>query len=399
MKFNSHVKIGALLINPILGFATALTDVRSKSSYLVFFFVCVLFGVTFTAANEAADSFRYVEDFHAFSINAQSQFSNILFKYFEAEGEIKDLFVYLLYYLTHMLVGDNYHVFFFFVSMVFSTFYLWSMSFITDDENYEQTIPFMVLLFWFTYSNPIFNINGVRFWTAAWIAVLITFQVIINRRYWFTLFLPILPLVHTAYSLFIIVAIISWLLRKRTKYILPLFIISLMFSELALQYTDQISNYLPKVYQNMIWSYTESGKAVAKITGEMHKNTPVYAKILTKLPRYFDIICILILIKNQEKIEDEKAREMAGFLFIYYTIFNFMCAIPSISRYFWIAIPFNVYIWVRSYNTLEQYKGFVMCMPIFYCYNIYFWLLNMVSVSDPVFYFSTTLHTLIKNFA
>lgn len=264
-----RIKFILSIIYPLGAFLYSWKDLKSRSTYWVFFLFFIVYGLCFTAASETADSFRYVEDLRAFSINAGENFSSVVREFFSRDSDIKDIFVYALFYLTDFLAGGNSRVFFALVAIVFGYFFLQSFKFITRDEAYKNTSFFFLLALLFFLSNPIYNINGVRFWTAAWIAVYATYQVLIAKRRIYVLLLAVLPLVHGSYYVFIAFFLIAYVARHAYKILPYLFFISFFFTDIALQIIPDISGYLPTFLQNMIWSYTESDYALTRMSGEL----------------------------------------------------------------------------------------------------------------------------------
>ena len=390
----SRDKIILFLLWPFAAFLYALKDIKSNSSYFIFAGFCVLFGVTFIAQNEGADSFRYVESLRQFSMEGADIWS-IIAEYFTFDTNIKDLYIYVMYYLTSLFTSSNYHVFFLFVSLVFSYFYLKSMRFVTGNASFSNTLPMLLLIFLFTYSNPIFNINGVRFWTTAWVAVYLVFQVVVRQRKEYMFFLFLLPLMHAAYTMFVIFFFVIYFACKNLNVLSWLFIVSLFFSDVAYNYMDNITPYLPTFLRNMVWSYTESDNALAKMDGL----GPSYARLLNALPHYFIVLLIILFIRERKRIQtDKSSKRMLLFLLGYQSLVNLCVFIPSMSRFNELSIPLVVYIWVNSYEVMKKYNKILYLIPFVYAYSLRYWLKNMLSISDPFLYLSNTFHLLLKNF-
>ena len=253
----------------------------------------------------------------------------------------------------------------------------------------------LLLIFLFTYSNPIFNINGVRFWTTAWVAVYLVFQILVHQRKGYMLFLFFLPLMHAAYSIFVVFFFVVCFACKNLKFLSWIFIISLFFSDVAYTYMDNITPYLPRFLQNMVWSYTESDGALAKMEGL----GPAYARLLNALPHYFIVLLMILFIKERRQIQaNELSRRMLLFLLGYQSLVNLCVFIPSMSRFNELAVPLVVYIWVNSYDVMKKYNKVLYFIPIVYAYSLRYWFKYMFYVSDPFLYMSNTFHLLLKNF-
>ena len=391
------VKMALSLIYPLGAFLYSWKDLKSRSTLWVFFLFFIVYGLCFTAELEVADSFRYVQDFKVFSANAAQNFKAALQEFFSSESEIKDIFVYVLYYLTSVIAGDNYHVFFLLVAVVFGYFYLRSLRFITKEEAFENNRFFVILVLAFTLSNPFFNINGVRFWTAAWIAVYATFEILINRKLLYFLLLFSLPLVHASFYAYIAFFLIAYLVRNYYKILPFLFFISFFFSDITLLLIPDISPYLPSFLQNMIWSYTESNDALARISGEEAAQQALYARVLLSIPRYYHIFLIFLLVRSRKFFEDSRSKEFLGFLLGVGALVNISSMIPSMMRFWNLLIPFYIYLWVRNYHIMRRYNSILYGYLFVALYPTFLLLRNVFWTTDHILFYSNTAHILIHS--
>ena len=396
-RTNLWLRLCLFIVYPFLAFLYSLSDIKSKYSYVVFGGICILFGITFIAEYEVADSFRYAQDFIVF---AQHPYDNLVEKvtdYFSGESNVKDLFIYFVYYISAICGGSNYHIMFFFVSVVFTLFYLKSLSFLTTHKNFRNSFSFILLLFLFTYSNPIFNINGIRFWTAAWLAVYFSFQIIIKERLYYILCFVILPMIHGAFTLYVAFFLVAFCCRN-LKSVLPFFfVLSLLTTNFILDYIHLIREYLPKFLQNMIWAYTESETAVAKINSTGEFDGPLYARILNALPHYYIMLLIWLEIKTIYKSGSLSEQKRLSFVVAYQTLVNVCVVIPSIVRFNALTIPFVVYLWISSYDLMKKWNKVLLLIPFVYSYSLLYWFRNMCEVTDPFLLMSNSIHLFLKN--
>lgn len=383
------IKIGALVINPFFAFLLSLRDLKSRSSFLVLAVFFILFGLAFTPVNEAADSYRYAWDFSYFAMNPERNLDHAISVFFssdyDSQSEFKDIYIYVMYYVSSIIGGRNVHILFMLFAIVFTFFCLNSFKYITRDKQYVYCLPVYILTFLFLYSNNIFNINGVRFWTASWIGVFIWFKVLVDKKYLYALGLLILPLVHISYSLFIIFSVIAFILKGRTHLLSIAFVVSFFFSEIGLMVLDSYQSYLPQTAQNMMWSYTVSDVAQRRMSGADMMYEPLYAKIFTALPRIYEMLLIFFLILKSKAIENKK---IFGFTLGYFSAANICSLIPSMARFFIVGCPLVVYLWVTNLQQLKRYWWFLYLMPIAYCYSVWRWVRNVYSVTEWSLYFS-----------
>src|SRR5690606_38353493 len=135
-----------------------------KSSYIVFFFFALFFGLSFTVVEERGyDSSHYKNEFENYRfVNAytfEQDFENFLtFN----DGKKDYYFDTVAFYVSR--ITDNYHFMFMIFAAIFAFFALKSFKFFTSEENFSFSVACLILAYLFMY-NQIFNINGVRMWT------------------------------------------------------------------------------------------------------------------------------------------------------------------------------------------------------------------------------------------
>ena len=390
-------KILFFIIWPFGAFLLSLKNLKSKASLIVFFLFCVLFGFTFLPQNESADSYRYAEDFKELHNNySWFEYSNDLNEYSKFDSKIKDIYVITCSYIV-IAVSGNYHLFMALFAFVFAYFYLKSFSFLVNRSEFQISIFCYLLAFLFTFSNPIFNINGVRFWTASWIAVYVLFQILVNKNYRYLLLAIITPLIHISFIIYLIIIIIYFLLKKFEKAWFILFFISFFLTNIILLNISNLSGYLPKTIQNILFYYTDASFLSGKV--DEISSLPFYARALNSLPYYYLNGIMIIFIFNFKKIKQNVNTNLIFiFLLIWMSFVNMTWGIPSVgNRFIALAIPIISYLIVISYKQIPIFKKIVFLIPFVYSYAILDWFRNMISISDPYLYLSTLVHIIYKN--
>lgn len=389
------IKFFLSIIYPIGGFLFSWKNLKSFSSYLAIFIFIVCYGLCITGEFEAEDSYRYAEELKIFSLDPVGNWNMIVKDYFSPESTTKDIFVYALYYITSTWFGGNTRVFFALVAIIFGYFFLRSFRYITKDEAYNNTAFYIILAIIFMLSNSFYSINGVRFFTAAWMGVYATFQILLsgNRRY--LLLLLCLPLIHGSYYVFWAFFVIAYLSRHFYKVLPYLFFISFFITDVALQIIPDITDSLPPFLQNMIWSYTMSDDALIKMSGIETEAIPLYARILNGISRYYHVFLIYLFVRSQKYFKDEKSKEFLGFVLAYGSLVNFSSLIPSMMRFWHLLIPFYIYLWVHNSNEMLRYKTIVYWYPVVALYPTFILLRRMTWTTDPIFYYSNSIHIFI----
>ncbi len=388
----SNQKIILFFISPFLSSLVALKNIKSRSSLCILFSFFILFGLSFNPINEDADSFRYAEDYRQFYQDADNNFQRVVDNYFGEMGasENKDLYVHFMFYISSKIGGSNIHVLFGLFAFVFAFFCICSLRFILENPNFKYCLSTYILLFLFLYSNNIFNINGVRFWTASWMGVYMTFKIIINKDNKWFIGLLLLPLIHIGFLAYIAIFFIAFLLKKKVNLLFKCFIISFFLGELGFIILDYLKESLPPLLQHMIWSYTESDWAVDRMDGATE---PLYARILNSLPRYYELILLFIIGINRKSV---KHVYKIGFTLAFFSIVNLFSAIPGCGRFYVVGYPFVIYLWIDNLKLLQKYKYILEFVPLVYFYSVFQWLRDVLSVTNLTMYTSNFFHIILR---
>lgn len=366
-------KIILFLISPFVAALYSLKTLNRRSSYVVYFLFAIFFGMAFTVSSGKTEDFRfdgaaYHEKFDRYLLYDEHHFYEQLNEFLSFEKAKNDFYFDSIAYSVSRFT-ENYHVLFLIFAVVFAFFSLKSFRFFTQNENYTHSLFSLILVFLFFWTS-IFNINGARFWTAAWVGIYAVFQIYINqnKRYYFLAFLT--PFFHASYWFFIVLLLIIHFFKKFEKTWTSLFIISFFISGVGLAFLDTITDQMPDFVQNYIESYTSDEKIESVKSwsgfGWVSKLSTLVISV------YFNLL-VYILIKNSTEIKQDKvSRNFYLFLITYVTLVNFFMAVPSLgNRYIQLAYPFLAFIWLDNRQVLQKYDRLIYFIPLFFGYHIY----------------------------
>lgn len=389
-------KIALFIFNPFISAIVSLKNIRDGVSHKILYLWFLTFGIGFCAVNENADSFRYVEQFAIEHSYTWEQYIKIIYEYFTFESNIKDIYTLTINF-TVGIFSDNYHWTFLIYAAIFGFFYIKSLKIFLKYILFNNKIVFYVLLFMFCYSNPIFNINGVRFWTAAWIGVYVALNLFVENNYKKTYLLILMPLIHGSSIIWWGIMGLTLILKHFPKITIILFIMSSFVS--AVSYLNILNDYsymLPQFMQNQIWAYTESEQALERMSG-ISEYGAAYADFLIALPEYCQLVLAYLLILNHKKIyKDLKNGSILTAMLALMAITNFLSGIPSLGRFQTFVIPFLVIVWAQNYTILKKYNKYFIIIPIIYGYSLLYWFRHMNSVTEPYLYILPAPITIIK---
>lgn len=373
-------------LNPFLSAIVSLKNIRDGVSHRILYLWFLVFGIGFCAMNEAADSFRYVEEFMMESQYTWGRYLLEVKEWATFESNIKDIYTLTV----NVLVGkftSNYHWTYLIYAAVFGFFYIKSLKIFLKHQMVKKEIVFYALLFMFCYSNPIFNINGVRFWTAAWIGVYVALNFFVERKYRMIPLLVLLPLVHGSSVIWVVIMLAAIILSRFQKVTIGLYLASSFVSAVSyLNILDDYSYMLPQFMQNQIWSYTESEMALERLAG-ISEYGAAYADFLIALPGYFQILlCILLILNRKEINQNKKAGILMTVMLALAAITNFLSGIPSMGRFQAFVIPFLVIVWSMNHDILKKYDRYFYAVPILYAYSLLYWYRHMSGVTELYLY-------------
>lgn len=381
------------ILNPFISGIYSLVNINKKNALKILYLWFVIFGIGFIARNEGFDSYRYVEEFYeqSHSLNWKNYVAEIRY-YFTYEYNTKDIYTLTVNFIVSRFT-DNYHWMFFIYAIIFGYFYTNSLKYLLP--YYSKNTFFYILLLLFCFSNPIFNINGVRFWTAAWIGVYALFKIFLDNKYWYYGLLMLTPLIHGAFVIWILVVFIAQFVPKVKQILIVLYVLSISVSISSSIYELSYNfNFMPAYIENMIWNYTQSDYIAEREAIVL----PFYARILNELPEIMMTILTFVIISRLKELKkDENFSRLFGVYLVVATIANFLTAIPSTGvRFQKMAIPILAFIWATHLDKLKKVNWVLYLVPLAFSYKILYWIRHMLSVTDWGLYFFPAPITIIK---
>ena len=375
-------KIVLFIINPAISAITSLKDLRDGISHRFLYLWFIIFGIGFCALNESADSYRYVEEFNIERNYTTTQYLSEVYEYFTFQSDIKDIYTLSINFIVGRF-SDNYHWTYLIYAIVFGFFYIKSLKIFLRHNKISNNIVFYMLLFMFCFSNPIFNINGVRFWTAAWIGVYVTLNLFIEKKYKVLPLLLLMPLVHGSTIIWIPIVLLASLFGHIQILTIILFILSSFVSAVSyLSVIGDYTQYLPMFLQYQLYSYTESEWALERMAG-LTEYGAAYANFLISLPYYFNLLLSYLLIINRRSINRNKeSKYLLTVMLAMAALTNFISGVPSLHRFQALVIPLLVIIWTQNYVILKKYDNLFLAVPLIYAYSLLYWCRHMLSVTE-----------------
>lgn len=377
MDSKNDSRLLALLITfiwPFAGLIIALSYWRKPWAKNVFWLACVYMGVIQiflpegTTLGDGGDGGRYVLELMDMRQNVNS-FIDVS-RYFY-NGRIIDVFGPTLEFLVSRFT-DNGHVLFFFVALVFGFFYSRNIWYVF--ERLPEKLPrgVWVLMLFFLLVCPIWQINGVRMWTAAHIFAYGAMPYLVEGKKYRLVWCFLSIFVHHSFIFPIVTMALFFLLSKRLQrresvltvlfvfYLLTLGVKTLNLE--SLNSTLQII--LPNFYEDRIDGYINEDVMANTIEAAAQKSWHVafFDNIGYWATQLF-IVLSFISIRRYRK-ECEWLIPLFAFALLIYGGANILSSVPSGGRYITIARLFMVPVFLFTVSYVQIGRLFKTLLPI-----------------------------------
>lgn len=351
-------KLFLLIIIPIIPVIWSLRDLKHKSSFVILFLYGILIGYCFTL-NEATgfDSLRYVKVFD----NIQSTFPMDFAAWISGESDIHDFYLHFLSYIVSSF-SSNYHFLFMAAAVIFALFSLSTLKFVVYQKEYTPGIVCLCVVFLFLVTNSIININGFRFWTAAWYVVWCTFNILLNGQKRYFLLMLLSPFFHSSMFVFIAIFLLYVFTRKRMKMWKALSIVSIFISSFSILIFQNVGEYLPYALQSTINFYTDLEYVAERDAGTGWTWVENLFNVISML--YLVYILIMVGKKDYQKQLSNNQKQLYVFALCLLAFANFTSSIPSLGgRYITLVYPFVAYFLVKFSRDLT-FNKLIRLIPI-----------------------------------
>lgn len=371
-RTNIFGKCILFLISPFISFLFSLRKINTKSSYVIFFLFSVVFGLAFTVSSlngsiDIVDGGTYRLLFESSIHQSFQDYTYGLRNFLCLSAGYKDYYFDTVAFFVSR-ISSNYHIMFMVFAIVFAYFSLRSLRYLTSDLNFDSSLSCYILAYMFMM-NQIFNINGMRFWTAAWIGVFCLFKIFRDRKRWYYLLVLATPFFHGAFWTYVFIVGLATVVRKYEKIWIVIFVLSFFVSSLSVGLVSDISVYLPPSLMAVADSYTDENHLnLFREVGTGYWWIEHFFNIISNI--YINILVFLFIKNSKQVLANAKSHHLYLFLLVWMSFVNFVMPIPSFGvRYVYMSFPLIAYIWLVNFKDFK-YKAVLYAMPIFFCFAI-----------------------------
>lgn len=390
-SISGNTIISALLFvfSPFVSMLGAVLRAKNERNLWVLFFFYLIFGLCFTINTEMGfDSERYVAQFLSIS---SDNLRDIYLANITVDGDAGDVYFPIMAWISRDIAGNNYHVMFALFALVFAIFTVKTLQIFYEKSVTNYWWMYSLMVFLLIMNNSFFNINGMRFWTAAWILAYGLLVFLVKRQKHGLIWLALTPFVHVTFIFPVLVFLLSQLTGKFEKIWIVALFASIPFSFLTLELITTITDYIPSAYLNKFEVYTDREYIIERSSGIGFTYIQDFFRYCLLTFEVYYLYQIYKLRKNQKWVYDT----LFHFTIIFVSLSIFLSVIPSVSRYIYVGLPFVLFlVWVNLKKTRYQ-KAFLM-LPFIMSFTIAYTILNQIVKVLPDDFYYTNVISLIS---
>lgn len=332
------------LVSPLLMLIYSFKNYHIKKSFFFVVLSFALIGSTIVVGglDGKADSIRYIENLNDFYLGYKT-FSEEIQQVGQTETDVYKI-------LITAFVGsftNNEIIFFFIISFVFS-FFLVKNIFLLFDNLYWSKNKFLIILLisYLILINPIWNVNGFRFWTAFNIFIYGSITYFQKSKIRGILILLLCLFVHFSFIIMLPLVFLSFL-KNRNKILVILYLISFFVSSLDLNFLENYTGYLPLILQDRFETYTN--EMYIDLLEENSQSKSLYLIVSSNLNNlFFGLIPLFFLNRKKYNYLPELFKNVFVLGLLIGIICNLLGFLPSFSRFNSVSNFFLLFVFIFS---------------------------------------------------
>lgn len=290
------------LLWPFGALINALKNFKRPSSRTLFWLFCVYFGFVFVFADPygagGADSARYAAQLIA-SHNQPFSLNQLFSLFYSPEEGFADIYGPLSIWFVAIFTEDPRWLFALFAA-VFGYFYANNIWIVLQKIPGSVGLVLFLYILTFALINPLWNINGVRMWTAAQVFLFGVLQLFLTgnkKAGWLWCISSVL--FHFSF-MFPLALLIAFRFIPKSLHLWFAFYFGATFiNELNLQQVRDLLGFLPDVFQTKVQSYTN--EAYQEVVLGRKLNAAWHVTMAQNFGKYILYAWVIILYVNHKK--------------------------------------------------------------------------------------------------
>lgn len=355
------------LFFPILGLYVSL--VRRKDIYAknIFWLFCTFLGLiqifhpNGTILGDGADGGRYAIDL-IYMHNNIASFGEIVDSLYN-ESRL-DIYQPLLTFLVSRFT-DNAHWLFLVFAFIFGYFYSRNIWYVFDRIPGKFSPLIWILVIYYILVCPIWNINGVRMWTALHIFVYGSMPYLLEKNTKKIIWCFLSIFVHFSFFIPLFVFFFYRIVTiKNTKFLLVFYIITLFVNTIDLDFLRNILENIPLLESRKSYISDASLERLVSVEYSWHV---VLANKISYWVIQILIVCSYFLIR---KYQLKNVNDLFSFSLFIYGISNIISLIPSGGRFIILSkmfmIPVFILVLSECRKVILTRKCLWLCIPLIF---------------------------------
>jgi len=316
---------------PFLAFLFAIRDFKTRESKAVVYLFLIYYGFTFIIDSEGLDSAVYAMKLVDTAARPMSDIFKVLLGLYSSDASLDVVTQFITFSISRFTTK---HAFLFGIfAALFGFFYLKSIDLLHAQFIKNPNINARIHLFFFVFIIPIFFINGVRMWAAAWIFFYGAYHVIVNRDLKFILVAFSAALVHFSFLAVAFLLLIYYVAGNRNIIYATLVVLSFVLPELLGPIITKYSPLLGGGIQSSLAGY--SSEDYISGANEVREQSSWFMRISTDFVLYYlgaSVVIIRYLWRGMERQSIEK--NLFSFILLFFAFVNFGKIIPTFGNRF-----------------------------------------------------------------
>jgi hypothetical protein len=357
-----------------------LKTIKDPISKTVFWLFCVFFGFTFILQEDiegAADSARYVtylEHVYNNNITGKELFNDL---YNTKSADVKfDIYQVIITWFVSIFT-DNGKVLFTIFSAIFGYFYVQNLWIIFSKLNKTKGLIIGIFITFFILIIPIWQVNGVRMWTAAHVYLYGILLHFLNNKNKSGLFWVLVSsLFHFSFLLPGFIFILFRFYKPNVKILMILFLISFSITEIDLGLIKNNSFLELSIFEEKANDYTNED--YVEIVKEKQEEKSLNFKVFSFFISFFTLFWIIILYLMRKIISNYLGKDFLKFFeyLLFFGIFSqLVSSVPSGGRFlsiFYFLLYGLVLILISHSFFIGKYYRLLKLTTPFFIYFILF---------------------------